>query len=577
MLVALVGNQNCGKSTLFNVLTGTSQHIGNYPGVTVDTKSGYVIGHQEIEVVDLPGIYSLSSFSSEEGITGNFIESNHIDLILNVVDITNLERNLYLTLQLKSLGIPVLVVFNMIDELDKKGIYVDKEKIELYLGDCCYVSSSKCIGIDVLIKRIENGSFSNIEMSFGSIDERYRFVDKVCSVCVSNKKVRNISLDNFFLNRFLAYPIFLLIVGSIFYLSFSSFGLFLSNIVETFLLCIKQEVFLFLSRINCHYIIISLVCDGILTGVFSVLSFIPIIALLFFFVGLLEDSGYMARIAFIMDRPLRNFNLSGKSFIPLLMGFGCSVPSIMISRNLISQKERKLLILLVPFMSCSAKLPVFVMICFSLFPNKAVIVILLLYLIGIFVALCVSFVSRFFVKIDSSFILELPSYRVPVLRNVFMLMLEKMSDFVKKAFTVIFVSSVIVWFLESFTFGFIYVGSSDDSFLAYISKLFVPVFSLVGIGDWRIVSSLITGISAKESIVSTLTMLIGSSLSDVINPLQCFSLLVFILLYMPCFATFSVMKKELNSLKLSIFYMMFYNFVAYFLSVLVYQIGRFIL
>ena len=660
MLVALVGNQNCGKTTLFNVLTGSNQHVGNFPGVTVDSKIGIIKNQRsKIEVVDLPGIYSLSPYSNEEIVTRDFILKNRPDIILNIVDATNIERNLYLTLQLAELNLPMVIALNMMDEVKNAGNSIDLNTLEDELGiEVCSISAVKNEGVEELIEHIKRISSEHklpkkkdicnsespvhraihammnliedhaksfnyplrfvasrliegdsileeeIELSDNEKDMlghivkemendsnldreaclakmRYEYIDLLSAKCVhrvnnyTKEQIISNRIDKVLTNKFFAFPIFIFIMGLIFYLTFGLIGSFLSDILESGINSFINLTRNGLENINMNPVVISLVCDGIIGGIGSVLSFIPIIVILFLFLSILEDSGYMARIAFIMDKPLRKLNLSGRSFVPMLIGFGCSVPAVMATRTLTSERDKKLTIFLVPFMSCSAKLPVFSLLTAAFFGHNAVWVMMGLYVIGILIAIVMAAISKIIIKgKPTPFMMELPTYRLPSAKTTLLLMWDKAKDFIKKAFTIIFVASLIIWFLQSFDFHLYYVTNNEQSILASISKTITPIFSLIGINDWRLTASLITGLSAKESIVSTLSLLLGNTaIESVISSLQGFSMLVFILLYMPCIATFATIKRELKSTKKAVLFMIIQTIIAYIISMIVFQVG----
>lgn len=660
MLVALVGNQNCGKTTLFNTLTGSNQHVGNFPGVTIDSKVGRIKdAKEEIEITDLPGIYSLSPYSNEEIVTRDYIIKNKPDIILNIIDATNIERNLYLTLQLAELEIPMVIALNMMDEVRNAGNSIDLNVLENQLGiEVCSISAIKNEGIEELIEHIKRiardhslpkkpdicSSYSpvhraihammnlvedharnlklplryvatrliegdhileqQIELSENEIDMlghivkemehdskldreaavasmRYTYIDNVCKTCVNRinpytkEQILSNKIDKILTNKYLAFPIFIVIMGLVFYLTFGLIGNYLSDLFEQGISYFIELLRSGMSSININHVVISLTCDGVLGGVGSVLAFIPTIVTLFFFLSILEDSGYMARIAFIMDKPLRKLGLSGRSFVPMLIGFGCSVPAVMASRTLTSERDKKMTIMLTPYMSCSAKLPVFTLLTAAFFKEKSVWIMILLYIIGIFMAVIVALISKLIVRgKPTPFMMELPTYRLPGAKTTFLLMWDKAKDFIKKAFTIIFIASLIIWFLQSFDFKFYYVSNNEESMLAYLAKLITPIFTPIGINDWRVTSAVITGLSAKESIVSTLSLLFNNvQLSTIMSNLQGFSLLVFILLYMPCVATFATETKELNSRWVALGFMVLQTLVAYITSCMVYQIG----
>lgn len=659
MLIALVGNQNCGKTTLFNALTGSNQHVGNFPGVTVDSKIGTIKNQKsEMQVVDLPGIYSLSPYSNEEIVTRDFILKNKPDIILNILDATNLERNLYLTLQLAELNIPMVLALNMMDEVKSSGNSIDLNKLEEELGiEVCAISASKNEGIHELIQHIERIADEHIlpkkddicssdspihraihammnliedhaqklqyplryvatrliegdtilekeiKLSENELDMlghivkemetdammdreaamaamRYKYIDAVASKTIkrinpyTKEQILTNKIDKILTNKYLAFPIFIIIMALVFYLTFGLIGYYLSEWLGMGIEALTELVRKLMIDGKMNNVVISLLCDGIMGGVGSVLSFIPTIVTLFFFLSLLEDSGYMARIAFIMDKPLRKLGLSGRSFVPMLIGFGCSVPAIMASRTLTSERDKKLTIMLTPYMSCSAKLPVFTVLTAAFFGKTSVLVMIGLYLIGIVMAILIASISKLISKgKPTPFMMELPTYRLPGTKTTLLLMWDKAKDFIKKAFTIIFVATIIIWFLQTFDFHFNVVGS-EDSILATLAKFITPIFKPIGVDNWRVTSAVITGLSAKESIVSTLDLLLkGQNISDIMSPLQGFSLLVFILLYMPCVATFATMKRELKSTWLAVSYMALETLVAYITATIIYQLG----
>ena len=660
MKVALVGNQNCGKTTLFNALTGSNQHVGNFPGVTIDSKIGHIKNQkEEIEVVDLPGIYSLSPYSNEEIVTRDYILKNKPDLILNILDATNIERNLYLTLQLAELDIPMVLALNMMDEVRNAGNSIDINLLEEELGiETCSISASKNEGIAELIdhiirigkehslpkitdicetsspvhraihgmmtlisdhamrlkyplryvasRLIEGDSLLENEIDLSTNEKdmlnhivlemetdskldreaamaamRYDFIDKVCAKCVhrvneqTKEQIRSNKIDKILTNKYLAFPIFILIMGLIFYLTFGLIGYYLSEWlgvgIDELIALVRRG----LESVDVNPVVTSLVCDGITGGVGSVLSFIPTIVVLFFFLSMLEDSGYMARVAFIMDRPLRKLGLSGRSFVPMLIGFGCSVPAVMASRTLTSDRDKRLTIMLTPFMSCSAKLPVFTLLTAAFFGSNGTWVMISLYLIGIVVAILIAAVCHLIIKgKPTPFMMELPTYRMPGAKTTLMLMWEKAKDFIRKAFTIIFVASLVIWFLQSFNVHLFYVENNEDSMLASIAKFITPIFKPMGVTDWKVTASIITGLSAKESIVATLDMLLGTtSITTIMSGFAGFCLLLFILLYMPCIATFAAMRRELKSTSMAISFMLCQTLLAYIIATVVFQIG----
>ncbi len=635
---ALAGNQNCGKTTLFNQLTGSNQHVGNFPGVTVDQKFGDVRSVKDMSVVDLPGIYSMRPYTSEEIVTRDFILNNHPDGIINIIDATNIERNLYLTLQLLTLKIPTVIALNMMDEVKGNGGSVDVAGLSKLLGvPCVAISASKNEGIDDLISEmvklatektqpkvldfcsdgpvhrcihaavhliedharrvgipprfaatkliegdepiieklalneneLELMEHSIIEMEHeGGLDRnaamadmRYTFIEAVCAKTVtkareSKERIRSVKIDKVLTNKYLAIPVFLGIMMTIFWLSFAVIGEFLSGLMELGIGKLTELADAGLTAININPLVHSLIIDGVFAGVGSVLSFLPIIVVLFFFLSILEDTGYMARVAFVMDKLLRKIGLSGRSFVPMLIGFGCSVPAIMATRTLSSERDRKMTIMLTPFMSCSAKIPVYAMFATAFFPNNSALAMIALYVTGIIVGILVALIFNIsaFKGKPVPFVMELPNYRFPAAKSVLRLMYDKAKDFVQKAFTIIFVATVLIWFLQTFDFRLFVVADSSDSMLAAIGKLIAPIFAPLGLDDWRLTTSLITGFSAKEAVISTLAVLTGTSeagLADVlvgiITPIQAVSFLIFTLLYTPCVAAVAAMKRELGS------------------------------
>ncbi len=663
ILVALAGNQNCGKTTLFNALTGSNQHVGNFPGVTVEKKEGKVRGHEEIRIVDLPGIYSLSPYTSEEIVTRDFILNEQPDVILNIVDATNIERNLYLSLQLMELEKPMVIALNMMDEVNRSGNHVDVEQLSERLKvRVVPISASRRDGIDDLVAAVSAAAADeakfDLDFCSGAIhraihsiahiiedhaqqagipkrfaatklvdgdepmqrllnlhesdlniiehivkqmeeelgtdreaalaDMRYSYIESLVAQCVSRhhetrEQQRSEKLDRWLTHKYLGIPIFLCIMLLIFYLTFVPIGGTLQGLLESGIdmfvswLDVQMEAWQVSSWLH------SLVIDGICAGVGSVLSFLPLIVVLFFFLSLLEDSGYMARVAYIMDKALRKIGLSGKSFVPMLIGFGCSVPAIMSTRTLSSERDRKMTIILTPFMSCSAKLPIYGMITAAFFPQHAAVVMLGVYLIGILVAiLCgLLFKQTLFKGNPVPFVMELPAYRIPDARSVLMHMWEKAKDFLHRAFTIIFAATIIIWFLQSYDFSFHAVSDASASMLAVIGEKIAWIFEPLGFADWRASSALITGITAKESVVSTLSILTGAStdaglssvLQTMFTPLSAFAFLCFTVLYMPCVAAFAATKRELGTLKEALFAVLFQTGVAYIVALIIYQAG----
>lgn len=662
--IALIGNQNCGKTTLFNALTGSSQHVGNFPGVTVEQKTGFIKKHKdELELIDLPGIYSLSPYTSEEIVSIRYLLEEKPCLIINIIDATNMERNLYLTTQLLELNIPMILVLNMMDEVIVSGNSIDidglKERLEM---DVVPISASKNEGIEDVITAIEknlNQSSHHIDICHGVVhkaihsishivehsaqslhlplrycvtkiiegdedmfdklhidqgdrhiiehilekmeeeagtdreaalvDMRYSFIEDVCQHTVfieseTKEQIRSEKIDRLLTHKYLGIPIFILIMLFIFYLTFSLIGAPLQDLMDSLIGQFSNWIIHLLEVNDVAYWLRSLVGDGILAGVGSVLSFLPVIVILFFFLSMLEDSGYMARVAFVMDKALRKIGLSGRSFVPMLIGFGCSVPAIMATRTLSSDRDRKMTIILTPFMSCSAKLPIYGMIIAAFFPHKAAIVMLTIYCIGILVAIISAILLKntVFIGEPVPFVLELPAYRIPTLKNVYLNVLDKAKDFIHKAFTIIFMASIVIWFLQSFSFTFDFVSDSSQSILAAIGSFVSPIFAPLGFNDWRASTALMTGITAKESVVSTLTVLTQSSstaafnqaLAGIFTPLSAFAFLVFTVLYMPCVAAFAATRRELHSWIQAILTVLFQTGMAYLVAFLIYQIGH---
>ena len=633
---ALAGNQNCGKTTLFNQLTGSNQHVGNFPGVTVDRKSGTIKGHSNTLVTDLPGIYSLSPYSSEEIVSRRFILDEKPKGIINIVDATNIERNLYLTMQLMELDIPMVLALNMMDEVRGNGGSVRINDMEAMLGiPVIPIAANRNEGVDELIKHalhvakyqecsvikdfcdkddnggavhrcihgimhliedhakaadipirfaankliegdekvLEELKLSDKEKQFvediisqmeeergldraaAIADMRFSFIKKICDGTVikpreSKEHERSRKADRILTGKYTAIPAFACIMGIVFWLTFNVIGAWLQGLLESIIGIASDLVNTLLVSASVNDTLRSLVIDGIFNGVGSVLSFIPIIVTLFFFLSLLEDSGYMARVAFVMDKLLRKIGLSGRSIVPMLIGFGCTVPGVMASRTLPSERDRKMTIMLTPFMSCTAKLPIYGFFAAAFFPKYSGLVMVCLYFIGIFVSILTALTLKCTVFKGEAvpFVMELPNYRMPGIKNVAHLLWDKAKDFLQKAFTVIFIATIVVWFLQTFDFRLNVVGSSQDSILAVISGIIAPIFKPLGFGDWRISTSLIAGFIAKESVVSTLSVLLGSTegLLALISPVSAFALLVFCLLYTPCIAAVVSIKRELG-------------------------------
>lgn len=633
---ALVGNQNCGKTTLFNQLTGMNQHVGNFPGVTVDQKSGAILNHENTLVTDLPGIYSLSPYSDEEIVSRNFILNEHPKGIINITDATAIERNLYLTLQLMELNIPMALALNMMDEMTGNGGYIDVNKMEKLLGiPVVPVSAKKNAGVDELIdhaihvayyqekpsvvdfcdefdhggavhraihgimyliedhakraniplrfaatKVIENDkliidalnlSQNELEMiehivkqmeeergldrSAAIADMRYSFIQKVCDECVykpheSKEHIRSQKIDKILTGKYTAIPMFILILALVFFLTFNVFGAALQKLLDTGITALSDVVSNAFIKWDVEPVLQSLVIDGLFKGVGSIVSFLPIIVVLFFFLSLLEDSGYMARVAFVMDKMLRKIGLSGKSIVPMLIGFGCTVPGVMATRTLSSDRDRKMTVMLTPFMSCSAKLPIYSFLSVIFFKKWAWVVTIGLYVLGILIGILVAFLSKKFVFKGEAipFVMELPNYRMPGMKNVGQLLWEKVKDFLKRAFTVILIATIAIWFLQTFDFKLTMVSDASKSMLAVISGAIAVIFKPLGFGDYRVVTSLISGILAKEGVVSSLIVLFGNEAAIIktINPYAGFCLLIFCLLYTPCVAALSSIRRELG-------------------------------
>lgn len=664
MRYALVGNQNCGKTTLFNQLTGSNQHVGNFPGVTVDSKVGDIRGERGNSVVDLPGIYSIRPYTNEELVTRRFILQERPEGIINIVDATNIERNLYLTLQLLEMHIPMVLALNMMDEVRNNGGTIDIGKMEELLGiPVVAISAAKNEGIEDLIHAVKevserhiypkvmdfcekgavhrcihavshqvedhaekigisprfaatkivegdhdiiqslNLSENELDLMEHSIlemekdsemdrnaalaDMRYDFIERVCSQAVikcheSKEHRRSVRIDSVLTNKYLAIPSFLAIMLFVFWLTFGVIGAFLSDLLSKGIDFLSAAVERALVGYGINPVVKSLVIDGIFTGVGSVLSFLPIIVVLFFFLSILEDSGYMARIAFVMDRPLRKIGLSGKSFVSMLIGFGCSVPAVMSTRTLSSERDKKMTIMLIPFISCSAKIPIYALFAAAFFKEHQALVMMGLYVLGILVGVLCAFVLRrtLFHGKPMPFVMELPNYRFPSAKSVLLLMWDKAKDFVQRAFTVIFIATLIIWFLQTFDVRLNVVSDSGDSLLAMIGKMIAPLFAPLGFGDWRAATALISGFTAKEAVVSTLGVLTGTSMSTlgdtletVFTPLAASSYLVFTLLYTPCVAAVATIRREMESTWKMIGIVLMQCGVAWIAAFLVYQAG----
>ena len=633
---ALAGNQNCGKTTLFNQLTGSSQHVGNFPGVTVDRKDGSIRGKNNTLVTDLPGIYSMSPYSSEEIVTRNFVLNEHPRGIINIVDATNIERNLYLTMQLMELDIPMVLALNMMDEVRENGGSIIINRMEEMLGiPVVPISAAKNEGIDELVahavhvakyqEKPEKIDFCDADDDGGAVHRclhaimhliedhaqdvgipvrfaaaklaegdqlileklkldqnekemlehivkqmesergldraaaiahmRFDFIEKICDETVikpkeSKEHIRSTKIDRILTGKYTAIPCFVGIMALVFYLTFGVIGAFLSSIFDLGIETLSGAVDQLMTAAHVNSVLHSLVMDGIFNGVGSVLSFLPVIVTLFFFLSLLEDSGYMARVAFVMDKLLRKIGLSGRSIVPMLIGFGCTVPGVMASRTLPSERDRRMTILLTPFMSCSAKLPIYAFFAAAFFPKNSALVMILLYFGGIVMGILMALLLRrtMFSGEAVPFVMELPNYRMPGVKNVGHLLWDKAKDFLQRAFTVIFIATLVIWFLQTFDIHLNVVTDSKDSILAMVASVAAPIFQPMGFGDWRISTALITGFMAKESVVSTLSVLFGSTeaLLAAITPLAAASLLVFCLLYTPCVAAIAAIKRELG-------------------------------
>ena len=629
---ALVGNQNCGKTTLFNQLTGSNQHVGNFPGVTVDRKDGVIKGYKNTLITDLPGIYSMSPYSSEEIVTRNFLLKEKPKAIINIVDATNIERNLYLTMQLLELNMPMVVALNMMDEMSGNGGTVLINELEAHLGvPVVPISAAKGEGIDELVSHVlhvayyqekpqflqhfdnqaldrcinaiehliedhakkarvplrfaasklaENDSLlleqldlsqnekeilehirkqleeeSSFDCSAAIASDRFHSIINICRQTVkkpheSKERLRSQKIDQFLTGKYTGIPAFIGIMGIVFFLTFNVIGSFLQGILENGVSIVTNYVDTLLTQAQINVALHSLIIDGIFNGVGTVLSFLPIIVTLFFFLSILEDSGYMARVAFIMDKLLRKIGLSGRSIVPMLIGFGCTVPGVMASRTLSSRRDRQMTIILTPFMSCSAKLPIYAFFTSVFFPGKGALVMIFLYVFGILTGIIFALILKgsLFKGEPVPFVMELPNYRMPGAKNVCQLLWEKAKDFLQRAFTVIFVATIVIWFLQTFDLRFNIVTESKESILAILAGYITPIFNPLGFGDWRISTALISGFMAKESVVSTLSILYGSTqslLMSLTTP-AALSLLIFCLLYTPCIAAIAAIKRELN-------------------------------
>ncbi len=663
VLLALAGNQNSGKTTLFNVLTGSNQHVGNFPGVTVEKKVGQVKAIPQASLVDLPGIYSLSPYTSEEVVTRDFILQEHPQVIINIVDATNIERNLYLTLQLMELQVPMVVALNMMDEVIASGNSIRIKELSEQLGiPMVPISAARKQGINELIREVkrtiknppapkkpdfckgevhralhaiahiieDHAQAAHYPLRFAATklvendepmrkalhlhdddlhiiedivasmehaletdreaalaDMRYSYIEEICrnNVCKVQETItqqRSEKIDRWLTHRYLGIPIFIMIMLLIFYLTFTVLGGTLQVWMEAGIDALVEQFSRLLNQIGVSEWLHALLIDGVCTGVGSVLSFLPIIVILFFFLSLLEDSGYMARVAFVMDQFLRKIGLSGRSFVPMLIGFGCSVPAIMATRTLSSDRDRKMTILLTPFMSCSAKLPIYGMITAAFFPRHGAWILISVYLLGILTAILSGLLLKHTVFQGDSvpFVMELPAYRIPAARSVILHMWEKAKDFLHRAFTVIFVASILIWFLQSFDWHLNYLNNSSQSILASLGSALAQLFAPLGFTDWRAATALVSGISAKESVVSTLSVLVGGNdaqlslaLQTIFTPLSAYAFLAFTVLYMPCIAAFAATKRELGTWKEALLTIGYQTLAAYMVGMLIYQIG----
>lgn len=588
MIVALVGNQNCGKTTIFNKITNLKQHVGNFPGVTVEYVVGTVPNYKNCKIVDLPGLYSLNTYTSEEKVTRDFLYKVKPDVIINVVDATNLQRNLYLTMQLKEIGIPMIIALNMLDEVEKNKGKINTQELSrilqlpiVKLSTVTKEETEQLIYEAIQNKRIYNINTPNLKQQ-NKINEKYSQIENICNNVV--KMPRNMSknnsykIDKILTNKFLGLPIFFFIMYIIFNLTFNIIGNYFTELLNQGIEVVSNIIIYYFETHEYNLIIESLIIDGILNGIGSVISFLPIIVTLYFFLSILEDSGYMTRIAFIMDKPLSKIGLSGKSIVPILLGFGCSVPAILSIRTIQSEKERDLSLILVPFISCSAKIPIYAIFVSIFFKDNPAMAMTLIYAVGIIIGITVTaLVGRKRKNDEGTFIMELPNYRIPSLKNTWHLMWNKTKEFLIKSFSVIFIASLIIWFLKSFNQGLFFVPE-NESMLAMIGQKISFIFKPLGFSDWKIATSIIVGISAKEAILSTLSVLTNASsnmLSIIIGNMftrsSAISFLAFILLYTPCIATIGIIKKEFGIKKaIKIVFNQF--FIAYIISFLIYKI-----
>ncbi len=656
---ALVGNQNCGKTTLFNQLTGSNRHVGNFPGVTVDRKDGMIKGRPDTLVTDLPGIYSMSPYSGEEIVSRDFVLKEKPKAIINIVDATNIERNLYLTMQLLEMDFPMVVALNIMDEITANGGSIDINTLEALLGvPVVPISAAKNEGVDELVRHAvhiahyqekparqdfcdntdhggavhrclhavchlieDKAAAADIPLRFAAskliegdplvqkalelddeelhmlehivsrmekergldrnaaiADMRYAFIEKVCKQTVSKPKesrehIRSRRIDRILTGKYTALPMFILIMAAVFYLTFELIGGNLQNLLESGLEALTGTVRTALEGAGVNAVITGLVTDGILTGVGSVLSFLPVIVILFFFLSILEDTGYLARVAFFMDKLLRRIGLSGRSIVPMLIGFGCTVPAVMSTRTLPSERDRRMTILLTPFMSCTAKLPIYAFFVTAFFAREKWLIITGLYILGIVVGLFMALLMKktMFRGEAVPFVMELPNYRMPGAKNVMRLLWEKAKDFLQRAFTIIFIATIVLWFLQHFSFSLDMVDDSQGSILSVIAGFIAPIFSPIGLGDWRLVTSLISGVIAKESVVAAMEVLYKGGVAGVIAPLTAVSMLIFSLLYTPCIAAVTSVRRELGR-RWAIGMVIWQCAIAYIITMIVYYI-----
>ena len=659
---ALVGNQNSGKTTLFNVLTGSRQHVGNFPGVTVDRKDGVILGHSDTLITDLPGIYSMSPYSKEELVSRDFVLHEKPKAIINIVDATNIERNLYLTMQLLEMDVPVVVALNMMDEVKKNDGAIDINAMEAFLGTPVVpISAAKNQGIEELVDHAihiakyqekptrqdfcdqddhggavhrclhavmhlieDHAAAADIPLRFAAskviegdqlilealeldknemelldhltiqlekergldktaaiADMRFSFIMKACEACVIKPRVNKGSkksekIDSILTGKYTAIPVFIAIMGLVCFLTFNVIGLFFQELLEMGIGALTEMVDSALTAANVNEVLHGLIINGIFEGVGSVLSFLPIIITMFFFLSMLEDSGYIARVAFVMDKILRRIGLSGRSIVPMLIGFGCTVPAVMATRTLPSDRDRRMTILLTPFMSCTAKLPIYAFFVDAFFPSHKALIMIGLYVLGILLGILAALVFKksLFKGEAVPFVMELPNYRLPSPRNVLQLLWEKSKDFLQRAFSVILLATIVVWFLQSFDFRFNLVSNSHDSILATVAGVLAPLFAPLGLGDWRIVTSLISGFMAKESVVSVLEVLFGAEggVNAVLTPLAAAGLLVFSLLYTPCVAAIASIRREMGS-KWAVYVVLWQCAIAWVAALIVRVIG----